>query len=129
MLSMSHPWKEDSMTALITTAPKMDWAIEDLEHLGEEWRTYHAIDGPLLQRRAQREAAYTSLQGLLAPWPRKSIEPLGLAVEGVAPKAVRAMPSCSSEGRWDDERRLHPHWQEVATDLGGRRRGAAGRWE
>lgn len=106
------------MTALITTAPKMDLAIEDIEHLVEELRAYHAIYGPLFQRREQREAAYTYLQGLLAPLPRKSIEPLVLAVEGVAPKAVRAMQSFISEGMWDDERLLHQHWKEVATDLG-----------
>jgi SRSO17 transposase len=118
MLSISHAGKEDSMTALITTAPKMDLAIEDIEHLVEELRIYHAIYGPLFQRREQREAAYTYLQGLLAPLPRKSIEPMVLAVEGVVPKAVRAIQSFISEGMWDDERLLHQHWKEVATDLG-----------
>jgi SRSO17 transposase len=118
MLSIRHPWKEDSMTAPIMTTPKMELAIADLERLVEEWRADHAIDGPLFQRREQREAASTSLQGVLAPLPRQSIEPRVLAVEGVAPKAVRAMQSCISAGRWDDERLLHQHWQEVATDLG-----------
>jgi len=106
------------MTALIKTAPKMDLAIEDIAHLVEEWRAYHAIYSPLLQRRAQREAAHTYLQGWLAPLPRKSIEPVVLAVEGAAPQAVRAMQSFISEGMGDDERLLHQHWQEVATDLG-----------
>jgi SRSO17 transposase len=46
------------------------------------------------------------------------MEPRVLAVEGVAPKAVRALPSFISERRWDDERLLHPHWKAVATDLG-----------
>ena len=41
-----------------------------------------------------------------------------LAVDGVAPKAVRAMQSFMSEGQWHDERLLHQHWKEVATDLG-----------
>lgn len=106
------------MIAVITTAPKMDLAIEDIEHLVEELRAYHAIYGPLFQRREQREAAYTYLQGLLAPLPRKSIEPMVLAVEGVVPKAVRAIQSFISEGMWDDERLLHQHWKEVARDLG-----------
>ncbi len=52
------------MTTLIETAPKMDLAIQDIEHLVEELRAYHAIYSPLLQRREQREAAHTSLQGL-----------------------------------------------------------------
>jgi len=71
-----------------------------------------------LQRREQREAAHTSLQGLLAPVPRKSIEPMVLAVAGVAPKAVRAMQSFIREGTWQDERLLPQHWQEVETNLG-----------
>jgi SRSO17 transposase len=103
---------------LIETAPKMDLAFQDIEHLVEELRTYHALYSPLLQRREQRKAAHTYLQGLLAPLPRKSIEPIVLAVEGVAPKAVRAMQAFISEGTWQDERLLHQHWQEVETDLG-----------
>ncbi len=93
-------------------------AIQDIAHLVEELRAYHAIYSPLFQRREQRAAAYTYLQGLLAPLPRKSIEPMVLAVDDVAPKAVRALQSFISEGQWNDERLLHQHWQEVETDLG-----------
>ena len=96
----------------------MDLAIQDIEHLVEELRAYHAIYSPLFQRREQREAAHSYLQGLLATLPRKSIEPMVLAVDGVAPKAVRAMQSFISEGQWNDERLLHQHWKEVETDLG-----------
>jgi len=106
------------MTTLIETTPKMDLAIQDIAHLVEELRAYHAIYSPLFQRREQRAAAYTYLQGLLAPLPRKSIEPMVLAVDDVAPKAVRAIQSFISEGQWNDERLLHQHWQEVETDLG-----------
>src|SRR6266704_4663728 len=118
MLPINHAWKEGSMTALIETTPKMDLAIQDIEHMVEELRVYHAIYSPLLQRREQREAAHTYLQGLLATLPRKSIEPMVLAVDGAAPKAVRAMQSFISEGQWKDERLLHQHWKEVETDLG-----------
>ena len=106
------------MAALIETTPKMDLAMQDIAHLVEELRAYHAIYSPLFQRREQREAAHTSLPGWLATLPRKSIEPMVLAVGGVAPKAVRAMPSLSSEGPWNDERLWHQHWQEVEVDLG-----------
>jgi len=106
------------MTTLIETTPKMDLAIHDIEHLVEELRAYHAIYSPLFQRREQREAAHSYLQGLLATLPRKSIEPMVLAVDGVAPKAVRAMQSFISEGQWNDERLIQQHWQEVDTDLG-----------
>ncbi|HEY5867146.1 MAG TPA: IS701 family transposase [Candidatus Tectomicrobia bacterium] len=106
------------MTTLIATTPKMDLAIQDIEHLVEELRAYHAIYSPLFQRREQREAAHSYLQGLLATLPRKSIEPMVLAVDGVAPKAVRAMQAFISEGQWNDERLLQQHWKEVETDLG-----------
>src|SRR5512145_1195729 len=118
MLSINHVWKEGSMTALIETTPKMDLAIHDIEHLVEELRAYHAIYSPLFQRREQREAAHGYLQGVLATLPRKSIEPMVLAVADVTPKAVRAMQSLISEGQWNDEQLLHQHWQEVEADLG-----------
>jgi SRSO17 transposase len=103
---------------LIETAPQMNLSVPDIEHLVEELRAYHAIYSPLLQRREQREAAHAYLQGLLATLPRKSIEPMVLAVDGVAPAAVRAMQSFISAGPWNDERLLHQHWKEVDTDLG-----------
>jgi SRSO17 transposase len=103
---------------LIETAPKMDLTIQDIAPLVEEVRAYHAIDSPLLQRREPRAAAHTSLQGLLAPLPRKSIEPMVLAIEGVAPQTVRAMQAVISAGPWQDERLLRQPWQEVETDLG-----------
>ena len=106
------------MMDLIETTPKMDWAIHAIEHLGEALRASHAIYSPLFQRRAPRDAAPSSLPGLLAPLPRTSIEPMGLAVDGVAPKAVRAMQSFLSAGPWNDERRLHQHWKAVEADLG-----------
>jgi SRSO17 transposase len=118
MLPVNHAWKEGSMMDPIETTPKMDLAIQDIEHLVEELHAYHAIYSPLFQRREQREAAHSYLQGLLATLPRKSIEPMVLAVDGVAPKAVRAMQSFISEGQWNDERLLHQHWKEVETDLG-----------
>src|SRR3989442_6560113 len=118
MLPITHAWKEGSMIDLIETTPQMDLVTKDIEHLVEELCTYHAIYSPLFQRREQREAAHTYLQGLLAPLPRKSIEPMVLAVDDVAPKAVRALQSFISEGQWNDERLLHQHWQEVETDLG-----------
>ncbi len=54
------------MSDLIKTTPQMDLATQDIEHLVEELRAYHAIYSPLFQRREQRDAAHTYLQGLLA---------------------------------------------------------------
>ena len=106
------------MSDLIETTPRMELSVHDIEHLVEELRAYHAIYSPLFQRREQREAAHTYLQGLLAPLPRKSIEPMVLAVDGVAPTAVRAIQAFISEGMWDDGRLVQQHWKEVERDLG-----------
>ena len=106
------------MSGLIETTPQMELVPQDIESLVEELRAYHAIYSPLFQRREQREAAHTYLQGLLATLPRKSIEPMVLAMDGASHKAVRAMPSFISAGQWNDERLLHQHWQAVETDLG-----------
>ena len=106
------------MSDLIETTPRMELSVHDIEHLVEELRAYHAIYSPLFQRREQREAAHTYLQGLLAPLPRKSIEPMVLAVDGGAPTAVRALQAVSSEGMWDDGRLVQQHWKEVERDLG-----------
>ena len=106
------------MNDLIETTPRMELSVHDIEHLVEELRAYHAIYSPLFQRREQREAAHTYLQGLLAPLPRKSIEPMVLAVDGVTPTAVRAIQAFISEGMWDDGRLVQQHWKEVERDLG-----------
>ncbi len=106
------------MTTLRETTPTMDLAIQDIAHLVEELRASHALYSPLFQRREQREAASPYLQGLLAPLPRKSIEPMVLAVDGVAPKAVRAMQALLSERQWNDARLVPQPWQEVETGLG-----------
>ena len=85
------------MSDLIETAPWMELSVHDIEHLVEELRAYHAIYRPLFQRREQREAAYTSLQGLLAPLSRKSIEPMVLVVDGVAPRPCEPYSPLSVE--------------------------------
>ena len=103
---------------LIETTPKMELVIHDIEHVVEALRDSHALYRPLFQRRAQRAAAHTSLQGLLAELPRTSIDPLVLALEGVHPHAVRAMQACISAGAWDDEALLRQHWKAVEQDLG-----------
>src|SRR3977135_2505306 len=106
------------MPTRIETVPQMDVAIQDMEHWVEELCTSHALSRPLCQRREQREAAHTSLQGVLAAWPRPSIEPRVLAVEGVVPKAVRAMQACISAGRGVDELLRPQPWQAVERALG-----------
>jgi hypothetical protein len=118
MLPMQRGSKEGSMTDLIETAPKMDLATHDIEPLGEALHTDHAVYSPLWPRRKLREEAPTAPHGVLEPAPHKSIEPRGLAIEGVVPTAVRAMQAFISERTWTDERRLPQHWHEVELDVG-----------
>ena len=91
-------------TAVISLTPR------DLENHVEELRAYHALYSHLFQRREQREWAAKYLHGLLLELPRKSIEPLVLALEGASPQAVRAMQQFLSEGSWDDTALLYRHW-------------------
>src|SRR5207244_11523273 len=103
MLPVNPAWKEGSMMDLIETTPKMDLAVHDIEHLVEELRAYHAIYSPLFQLREQREAAHSSLQGVLEPMLRKSNEAMVVAVDGGTAKAVRAMLALISEEIGNDE--------------------------
>src|SRR6516165_269667 len=106
------------MTQPIDTAPATALTPQAIDHLVEELRAYHAIYSPLFQRREQREGAAQYLRGLLLDLPRKSIEPMVLALEGAQVQAVRTLQLFISEGTWDDETLLHRHWQEVDTWLG-----------
>jgi len=106
------------MTHPIETAPALDLTPQAIDHLVEELREYHAIYSPLFQRREQREWAQKYLHGLLLELPRKSIEPMVLALEGPQAKAVRTMQLFLSEGTWEDEVLLQRHWQEVNKTLG-----------
>ena len=102
----------------IDTAPAMDLTPQAIDNLVEELREYHAIYSPLFQRREQREGAAKYLHGLLLDLPRKTIEPMALALAGADAKAVRTMQLFMSEGAWDDAALLQRHWQEVETFLG-----------
>jgi len=106
------------MTEPIETAPALELTPQALDNLAEELREYHAIYSPLFQRREQREWAEKSLQGLLSELPRKSIEPMVLALEGANANVVRTMQLFISAGAWEDDLLLARHWQEVDATLG-----------
>ena len=65
----------------------------------------------MFQRREQREGAEKYLHGLLLEIPRKSIEPMVLALEGAKGHAIRTLQLFISEGTWEDEALLRRHWQ------------------
>jgi SRSO17 transposase len=102
----------------IETAPVLALAPQDMDTLLDELQTSHALYRPLFQRREQREWSEKYLHGLLLELPRKSLEPMVLALEGANRNTVRAMQPFLSEGAWDDAPILQRHWQEVEHDLG-----------
>jgi SRSO17 transposase len=102
----------------IATAPVLDLTPQDVDTIIDELRAYHAIYSPLFHRREQRAWSEQYLHGLLLAIPRKSIEPMVLALKGADHNAVRAMQQFVGEGTWDDATILQRHWQEVNADLG-----------
>jgi len=102
----------------IATAPVLDLTPQDIDGLLHELQTYHTIFSPLFQRPEQRAWSQTYLHGLLLELPRKSIEPMMLALRGADRNAVRAMQQFLSEGAWDDTAILHRLWPEIDADLG-----------
>lgn len=102
----------------VDTAPLLNLKPEDVEGLWEELEAYPAIYRPLFGRREQREWSKKYLMGLLMQLPRKSVEPMVLAIEGADENAVRAMQQFVSEGAWEDAVLLDQHWREVDQDLG-----------
>lgn len=106
------------MIAEIETAPVMSLRPQDVDGLLDELQAYHAIYSPLFQRREQRDRSADYLRGLLLDIPRKSIEPMVLALYGADGNTVRAMQQFASEGAWDDTAILKRHWAEVDLTLG-----------
>ncbi len=106
------------MTTLIETAPPMELSPHDIDNLVDELRAYHAIYSPLFQRRKQREWASDYLHGLLLDIPRKSIEPIVLALRGDDANAIRGMQQFVGAGAWSDQPILERHWCEVDQTLG-----------
>src|SRR5947208_3551132 len=102
----------------LATTPTLDLTPGEVVGLVEELQAYHALYAPFFQRREQRDWSATYLRGLLADLPRKSIEPMVLALVGADRDAVRGMQHFLSAGPWDDDAILRRHWQEVEQTLG-----------
>jgi SRSO17 transposase len=102
----------------LDTAPALDWAPQEVDTMLAELRAYHALYSPLLRRREQQQGSEQYMPGLLLELPRKSIEPMVLALEGAKRNTVRAMPQLLSEGAWEDDLIRQRHWLEVDRDLG-----------
>ena len=114
------PPTDGSVEEYIKPVPVLDLQPAEVDALVEELREYHALYSPLFARQEQRDWAGKYLHGLLLEIPRKSIEPMVMALEGPDPNAVRAVQQFLSKGAWEDDLILHRHWQEVDQDLGTR---------
>jgi hypothetical protein len=88
----------------------MNLTPQAIDNLVEALREYHAISSPLFQRREQREGAKKYLHGLLLDIPRKSIEPMVLAMDGHA-----SLADGRTAGRWLP-------WRWVGDRVGARHR-------
>ncbi len=95
--------------------PPVNLAPRDVEGLLDELRAYHAYFSPLFARREQRGWGLQYMQGLLADLPRKSVEPMALALPA---GNVRAMQQFLGEGAWDDRAILAAHQRLVGETLG-----------
>jgi SRSO17 transposase len=102
----------------IETAPVLALAPQDRDTRLHERRASHVLDRPLLQRREQREWSATYRPGLWLELPRKSIEPMVLALEGANRNTVRAMQQFLREGAWDADTSWRRHGPEVDHTLG-----------
>jgi SRSO17 transposase len=99
----------------LSPLPPVNLAPRDVGGLLDELRAYHAYFSPLFARREQRGWGLQYVQGLLADLPRKSVEPMALALpEG----NVRAMQQFLGKGAWDDRAILAAHQRLVAETLG-----------
>lgn len=105
-------------TTAVTTAPVLDLTAQELDSIVDELTAFHAIFSPLFARKEQREWSRLYLHGLLLELPRKSVEPMVLALRGADRNAVRTMQQFLSIGAWDDSAILRRLWSEVAADLG-----------
>jgi SRSO17 transposase len=90
----------------------------EIERLGEEVQAYQAEYADLFVRREQREWATFYMRGQLSELPRKTVEPMVLALKGADPAAVRAVQQFLGEGAWQDDGLLQRHEQLVAADIG-----------
>lgn len=104
--------------ASIETIPVMSVSLQDINQLVEELGEYPAIYSPLFRRREQREWSSVYLQGLLLELPRKSVEPMVMALRGCHGNDIRAVQQFLGEGSWEDEAILKRYWVEVDHTLG-----------
>ncbi|MGH2524754.1 MAG: IS701 family transposase, partial [Anaerolineales bacterium] len=96
-------------------APLLNIAPREVEGLGDELTTYYQMFANCFVRREQRHWALKYSQGQMLDLPRKSIEPMAVALAG---GNIQAMQQFISQGAWSDDEVLGIHRREVGQTLG-----------
>jgi len=95
--------------------PLLDLTPQEIEGLADELASYHAEFADLYYRVEQAHWGCMYLQGLVAPFESKAIQPMAMALEG---GNIQAIQQFIGQGRWQDEKLLKKHWQLVNGTLG-----------
>lgn len=106
------------MAAMLETSPLLDLTPQDIDQLATKLREYHALFAPCFRRSAHRQWSEDYLHGLLLNLPRKSTEPIVLALRGSDLSAIRSMQFFIGHAPWQDAPIRQRHWQQVNTTLG-----------
>lgn len=93
----------------------MNIVPRDVDGLDHALTCYHQLFGNSFARREQRQWALKYSQGQLLDLPRKSIEPMAVAVTG---GNIQAMQQFISQGAWSDDDVLAIRRRDVAETLG-----------
>ena len=98
-------------------APVINIAPRDVDGLDKSLKSYHQVFTDCFARREQRHWALKYSQGQLLDLPRKSIEPMAVALVGGNTRS-EAMQQFISQGAWSDDEVLALRRQDVAQTLG-----------
>lgn len=97
------------------TPPPLDLTPKEIEALADELVDYHREFADLYYRIEQAHWGHKYLQGLMLPIECKAIQPMAIALEG---GNIQAMQQFIGQGRWQDQKLVHKHWQLVDETVG-----------
>src|SRR5919109_3719505 len=95
--------------------PTFDVQVSDVEGFMDELQEFQSVFHDCFARSEARAHCLDYMVGQYRPLPRKSIEPMALAVEG---SRVRSLQRFLSETVWDEEQMRWNYHQLVADELG-----------
>ena len=93
--------------------PTFDVQVSDVEGFVDELQEFQSVFHDCFARSEARAHCLDSMVGQDSPLPRKSIEPMALAVEG---RRVRSLQRFLSETVWEEEQMRWNYHQLVADE-------------